>query len=103
MYNLVAQKPTKAEIVGHLARQVSLPQRKVQEVVDGFMEYIKHVLITQGSVELRGFGSFAVKVRKGRTVAFNPANPSVTFPIEDHGVVVFRPGQELKREVWKIQ
>ena len=48
-------------------------------------------------LELRGFGTFKVRLRKGRA-ARNPrtGEPCTT---SNHRAIVFRPGQELKDRV----
>ena len=53
------------------------------------------------TVELRGFGTFEVKLRKGRKRARNPKTGAIVS-VEDHGVASFRPGRELKKAAWTI-
>jgi integration host factor subunit beta len=52
-------------------------------------------------IELRGFGTFEVKVRKARPKARNPKTGEA-ISIHSHGVVAFRSGRELKQDVWTI-
>jgi nucleoid DNA-binding protein len=62
-------------------------------------ELIKSMLEAK-TIELRGFGTFEIKKRKGRAKARNPKTGEVVSN-EDHGVAVFRPGKELKVKAWK--
>jgi nucleoid DNA-binding protein len=47
--------------------------------------------MTGKTVELRGFGTFEVKKRKGRKRARNPKTGE-NVAVKDHGVATFRPG-----------
>jgi integration host factor subunit beta len=62
---------------------------------------MKEALMRRQVIELRGFGTFEVKIRKARPRARNPrTGESIT--IRSHGAVAFRSGRELKQAVWKI-
>jgi integration host factor subunit beta len=62
---------------------------------------LKDAIAAGNTVELRGFGAFEVRARKGRARARNPrtGEPVVVKP---HSVPYWRPGRELKREVWNL-
>lgn len=79
----------------------SLLRKEVQAVVDLFIDELKAAIITHRAIELRGFGTFEIKRRKGRQNARNPKTGEI-IPIDSHGTVVFRPGQDLKRDVWPL-
>ena len=51
------------------------------------------------TAELRGFGTFEVRVRKGKEKARNPKTGEIVS-VDKHGVAVFRAGRELKEELW---
>jgi nucleoid DNA-binding protein len=53
-------------------------------------------------VELRGFGTFEIRTRKGREKARNPKTGEVV-PVQNHGVTVFRPGKDLKKKTWELR
>lgn len=63
---------------------------------------MKRALVEGKTVELRGFGTFEIRVRKGRERARNPKTGEIV-KVEDHGVAVFRPGKELKDSVWNVR
>jgi len=79
----------------------SLLRKEVKAVVDLFLEELKSAIVTHRSIELRGFGTFEVKRRKGRENARNPKTGEI-ISAEPHGTVIFRPGQDLKRDVWPL-
>lgn len=95
------KKYTRSEAIDSIAEKTGLDQKDVKLVVDCLFDDLKTAITEEKNVELRGFGTFAVKVRKGRKKA---RNPKTGEPVEvnDHGIVTFRPGKELKQNVWKM-
>jgi integration host factor subunit beta len=69
--------------------------------MDLFIDEIKDSLIQQRDIELRGFGTFEVRIRKGRQKARNPKTGELVS-VNTHGIAAFRPGRELKQDVWSI-
>ena len=63
---------------------------------------IKRGLEEDRVIELRGFGTFEVRTRKGRERARNPKTGEIVA-VETHGVAIFRPGKELKDSVWDLR
>jgi integration host factor subunit beta len=96
---MAAGKLTKADIVDSLCEKTGISRKLVRIVVDLFIDEIKKALIQNSSIELRGFGTFEVKFRKGRSKARNPKTGE-KVAVTSHGIAVFRPGQELKQAVW---
>jgi integration host factor subunit beta len=97
---VVAGKYTKADIVDSLCEKTGISRKQVQAVVDLFIDEIKKALTQNLSIELRGFGTFKVKLRKGRSKARNPKTGEEVAVIS-HGIAVFRPGLELREAVWE--
>ena len=64
-----------------------------------FIEEIKAALVSGKGIELRGFGTFEVRIRKGRQKARNPKTGEIVS-VGSHGIASFRPGRELKQDVW---
>lgn len=100
-------KLTKAEIVegihSHLLEHgSSVHKREILSVIELFFEQIKTAMVSNRVVELRGFGTFELKLRKGREKARNPRTGE-TLPVETHHVATFRPGKELKKSVWPVR
>jgi len=95
-------KLTKAEIIESLHDQLGLNRNDIHEVIDSFFEEVKSGLKKEQIIELRGFGTFEIKTRKGRDKARNPKTGD-TVKVQTHGVAVFRPGKEIKDEVWNLR
>ena len=94
-------KVTKFDIVDAVYENTDFEKKTIQAVVDAFLDEMKNSLKNSATIELRGFGTFEIRVRKGREAARNPKNgQKVSVP--PHGVVAFRSGQELKTSVWDL-
>ena len=98
---MAAKKCTKADIVDALYEKTGLNRKDIRQVMDLFTDEIKNALMNRYVIELRGFGTFEVKVRKARPKARNPKTGQA-ISIRSHGIVAFRSGRELKQEVWSI-
>ena len=95
-------KLTKAVIIEHLHEKLGINRNDIHEIVDEFFEEVKAGLKEEMIIELRGFGTFEVRTRKGREKARNPKTGELVAFVK-HGVAVFRPGKELKDLVWVIR
>ncbi len=91
-------KLTKAEIIENIYANVPVSKKNIHNILDLFFEEVKTGVIGNRIVELRGFGTFELKPRKGR-VARNPRTGD-RVQVENHGVASFRPGRELKERAW---
>ena len=88
---------TKKDIIMKIAEETKLKQIDVKEVVQRTFDIIIESLKTGDKVELRNFGIFKVKTRKGR-VGRNPrTGDSVSIP--DKKVVSFKAGMKMKIDV----
>jgi integration host factor subunit beta len=95
-------KLTKADIVERIHEKAELGRKDIQKIVDLLLDELKNALVSDNVIELRGFGTFEIKTRKGREKARNPKTGEIVS-VKNHGVAVFRSGKELKNEVWKIR
>lgn len=95
-------KLTKAEIIDSIQEKLGIPRPDVHNVIDEFFEEVKKGLEQDRVIELRGFGTFEVRTRKGRDKARNPKTGELVA-VDTHGVAIFRPGKELKDFVWKLR
>ena len=96
-----SKKFTKVDIVDALYEKTGMTRTEIRNVVDLFIDEMKDALLRRQVIELRGFGTFEVKVRKARPRARNPRTGE-TIAIRSHGAVAFRSGRELKQAVWAI-
>jgi len=94
-------KITKAEIVDAIYEKIKAERKLVRDIVDLFIEEVKSALVSRKVIELRGFGTFEIKIRKGREKARNPKTGEI-LSVGSHGIVAFRSGKELRQEVWDL-
>ncbi len=92
---------TKAELVEHIADKINLTKKDTERVVNVVFESIMNSLSRGDKVELRGFGSFRVRLRNSR----NGRNPKTgeTVEIPPKRVPFFKAGKELREMVDQIE
>ncbi len=88
---------TKADIVDTIASATGLTKVETEAVVDGFITTVIDALKEGKNIEIRGFGSFKVKKRKGR-IARNPRTGE-QVQVEEHFVPIFKVSKDLKNLV----
>ncbi len=88
---------TKADIVDRIASQTGLTKVETEAVVDGFILTVIEAMKEGKNIEIRGFGSFKVKKRKGR-MARNPRTGE-QVPVDEHYVPYFKVSKEMKQVV----
>jgi len=57
----------KMDIVQLLSKDIDLPVRKTDEIVDKFFETMSNALLSGDRIEIRGFGSFEIRKYDGYT------------------------------------
>jgi DNA-binding protein HU-beta len=85
---------TKADIVDVIAAGTGLTKVETEAVVDGFIQTVISSLRDGKNIEIRGFGSFKVKKRKGR-IARNPRTGE-QVKVDEHYVPIFKVSKDLK-------
>ena len=98
---MLGRKLTKAEIIEDIHASVKVSKKNIHKVLEHFFEEVKDGLLEDRVIELRGFGTFEIKLRKGRTARNPKTGESVS--VENHGVATFRPGRELKQKAWDLR
>lgn len=88
---------TKKDIVLKIANETNIKQIDVKRVVQSTLDKITDYLSQGQTVELRNFGIFKIKSRKGR-LGRNPRTGQ-EVPVPPKKVVVFKPGLIMKRDV----
>lgn len=88
---------TKADIVDVIASATGLTKVETEAVVDGFISTVITTLKDGRNIEIRGFGSFKVKKRKGR-IARNPRTGEQVM-VAEHWVPLFKVSKDLKHLV----
>ena len=98
---MVESKITKAEIVDSIYNKTGINRKEIRDIMDLLINEIKNALHERRVIELRGFGTFEVKIRKGREKARNPKTGE-TLSVNSHGIVSFRSGRDLRKDVWNL-
>lgn len=88
---------TKKDIVLKIADETNLTQVDVKKVVQRTLDQIVSSLERGEAVELRNFGVFKVKNRRGR-MGRNPRTGE-EVPVPAKKVTVFKPGLVMKKRV----
>ena len=99
---MASRKLTKAELIDKIHDTLGLHRDDIHEVIDAVIVELKAGLSEDRVIELRGFGTFEIKTRKGREKARNPKTGELVS-VDTHGVAVFRPGKELKDIAWDLR
>jgi integration host factor subunit beta len=79
---------TKADLVEEVIRTTELPRKESEAIVETIFDSIIQALQTGDKIEIRGFGSFRTRQRRGR-VGRNPKTGAKRIPF-------FKPSKELK-------
>ena len=88
---------TKKDIVMKVSNDTNLTQIDVKKIVQRALDVIVESLERGETVELRNFGVFKVKQRRGRLGRNPRTGDEVSVP--EKRVVVFKPGLILKAKV----
>jgi len=97
----MSKKVTKNDLVESIYKNTDCERQDVQTVVDQLLVHLKASLEKGATIELRGFGTFEPRLRKGRACARNPKTGE-TLSVEPHFIAAFRAGQSLKENLWKL-
>jgi len=87
----------KSDLVTTLAKEMDLPLRKSEEIVDTVFKIMADALQAGSRIEVRGFGSFIVKEYKGYT-GRNPKSGD-EIVVSRKRLPFFKAGKELKELV----
>lgn len=88
----------KSELIKNIAsRYPDTPVEKVHDLVDIIFNELCRGLMQGKRIELRGFGSFSIRVREPR-MARNPKTDE-EINLAERKTVYFRAGKELKERI----
>lgn len=94
------KKVTKGILVESVYQKIAKCEKYVvQDVLDLLLVELREALESGATVELRGFGTFEPRLRKGRSKARNPKTGDMVS-VAPHYVAVFRAGQALRKALW---
>ena len=83
---------TKQDLIQSVSRSTGIVKNKVR-VVEQFLDIVGESLVEGNSIEIRGFGTFANKVRKARPVR-NPRTGEPVF-LKSRTIPTFKFSAEL--------
>ena len=85
---------TKADLIEEVLRVTELPRKESETIVETIFDSIIEAIQKGEKIEIRGFGSFRTRQRKGR-VGRNPkTGEKVDVPAKK--IPFFKPSKELK-------
>ena len=88
---------TKKDIAIRISDETGIKQIVVKEIIQKTLDTMVDILATGETIELRNFGIFKVKTRRGR-LGRNPRTGD-SVPIPDKKVVSFNAGMKMKQDV----
>jgi integration host factor subunit beta len=87
----------KSDLVTALQKELDIPIRKTEEIVDTMFQHMSRTLVNGNRIEIRGFGSFVVKDYPGYT-GRNPKTGDL-ITVADKKLPFFKAGKELKERI----
>lgn len=98
---MFSDKVTKYDLVEAVYQNTQYERKTVQIVFDSLLDEMKKRLTAGATIELRGFGTFEPRLRRGRKKARNPKTGE-NITVAPHFVAAFRAGQELRKALWNL-
>jgi integration host factor subunit beta len=87
----------KSDLVKALAKELDLPMRKAEEIVDMVFRTMTNALMAGNRIEIRGFGSFVVKRYDGYTGRNPKTGQKIT--VRSKHLPFFKTGKELREKI----
>jgi integration host factor subunit beta len=87
----------KSELVVALQKDLDLPLRKTEEIVDTMFDQMSRTLANGDRIEIRGFGSFEVRDYPGYA-GRNPKTGDL-ITVADKRLPFFKAGKELRERI----
>ena len=85
---------TKADLVEEVVKNTELPRKESEVIVETIFEGIIGALQNGDKIEIRGFGSFRTRQRRGR-IGRNPKT-GAKVEVPPKRIPFFKPSKELK-------
>lgn len=92
---------TKRDLVVKISHETGMVQHQVFEVLQRTLDLVADRLAQGQGIELRNFGSFEVRLTKGR-MGRNPKQPGSSFKIPSRAAVKFKAGKLMAQKVSKL-
>jgi len=91
---------TKQHLIQEVARTTGVSQADTRLATEAFLSTVSDLLVARKTMELRGFGTFLVKIRKARP-ARNPKTGEVV-QLKMRSVPLLKFSAELKKRVFGV-
>src|SRR3970040_2100201 len=88
---------TKADLVEEVSRAIAATRRDAEGIVETIFESIVKSLQSDDKIEIRGFGSFRTRKRRGR-IGRNPKT-GAKVEVPPKRIPFFKPSKELKERL----
>ena len=98
---MLSKKITKYDLVEAVYQNSKYEKGQIQEVIEACVGELKKSISQGCTIELRGFGTFEARLRKGREVVRNPKTGQ-TSSMQAHYVAAFRAGREIKKTLGEL-
>ena len=85
---------TKADLIEEVSRLAELTRKDSEVIVETIFDSVVHALRTGDKIEIRGFGSFRTRDRRGR-IGRNPKT-GAKVDVPPKKIPFFKPSKELK-------
>ena len=85
---------TKADLVEEVSRAITASRKGAETIVENVFDAIVQALRSDDKIEIRGFGSFRTRRRRGR-IGRNPKTGS-KVEVPPKRIPYFKPSKELK-------
>ena len=89
----------KIDLIEAVAKEIKITRSEAKQSVEIILEEISLAIVSGKGVEVRGFGGFQKRHRKGR-MGINPKTGEKT-QVAEKFVPFFKPGKQLKEAVNK--
>lgn len=85
---------TKADLVEEVSRAITASRKDAETIVENVFDAIVQALRSDDKIEIRGFGSFRTRRRRGR-IGRNPKT-GAKVEVPPKRIPYFKPSRELK-------
>jgi len=85
---------TKADFTKEIAQNLNIPLRSARVVLDAILDGMVRALHSGDRIEIRGFGTFATRIRKPRKARNPTTGKGIDVPSKR--IPSFKPAAELK-------
>ena len=91
---------TRADLAGEVHQTLAIPLKESDVIVCAIFDSIVRALRSGDKVEIRGFGSFHTRQRRGR-VGRNPRT-GAAVKVPPNSIPFFKTGKELRRLIARL-